>query len=76
MINQRVVGLSLETSPTSLTILPPKSLLTNNYKKRGRVWGKGTKFRGKVMLEDYHWGEEQDDLELGIAEESDQAEDL
>ena len=76
MIKKRVVGLSLVTSPTSLTILASNFFLKNNYKNRGRVWGKGTNFGGKVMLEDFDWGEEQEDSELGLAEESDQAEDL
>ena len=76
MINQRVVGLGFTISPPSLTILALKSFLTNNYKKRGRIWGKGTNFGGEVMLKKFHWGEEQEESDIGLAEESDQAKDL
>ena len=76
MINKREFGACLETSPISLTILASKYFLTNNYKKSERLWGMGTNLGVKFMLENFHWEKEKEDLELGLAEESDQAEDL
>ena len=64
--NFGAVGVGLETPLTPLTILSSQPFLLMNYKKRIGDRGEGDQYGGKVMLENFPWGEKQEGLDIGF----------